>query len=110
MRAPIGLAFPALWLLPGQTPIHAAKWPTLGKLETGLDQLGPLLAQMAARELGHLGRALPAADQGAQNGPAGDSEDVTDHPRQIDVGGLQQLDRTAPLAAPRLDEGAAVAR
>jgi len=45
----------------------------------GLDRLGPLLAQMAARELGHLGRTLPAADQGAQNGPAGDSEDVTDH-------------------------------
>ncbi len=86
----------------------------------GVDHHTALLAQPAPDELAHLDRAVPALDQRAQDGPprhpevacprAGRRPDPwADHPGELDVGRLQQLDQTAALGALVLDQRAPVA-
>src|SRR5579871_3607329 len=64
----------------------------------GIDQLVQLLAQLAAGELGHFGRTVPAEDEGAQDGPSRDAKDIAHDARKLDIGGFQKLDQTAPFA------------
>src|SRR3954469_19529723 len=76
----------------------------------GLNQLGALAAQLASgegRDL--LGRAA-AGDKRPQHGAAGDAEDVAHHARQLDVGRLQQSQKTVAFRRLRLDALAAIAQ
>jgi hypothetical protein len=53
---------------------------------------------------------LLAGDQGLQDGPPGDPEDVADDAGQLDVGGFQELDQAAPLRRLGFDQRAAIAQ
>jgi hypothetical protein len=77
--------------------------------DQGLLEQGDLGAQATLGQLGqHLGVA-DAGDQGLQHRPAGDTQDVGGHTRQLDAGVLQQLLQPLGLAGAFLDHGLAVA-
>ena len=62
------------------------------------------------REVGHLLGRCTALDQGLEHGPAGDAEDIAGDARQLDVGGLQQLEQPVALGRLALHQLAAVAQ
>jgi hypothetical protein len=66
-------------------------------------------AHHAPRHLGEHCRIPLPGDQRAEHRPAGDSEDVADHRRQLQLGVLEQFLRSLLLAGSFLDEGAPVA-
>jgi hypothetical protein len=72
----------------------------------GVDHQSALLAQPITDELADLDGTPPALDQRPQ---ARHPEDVADHPGELDVGRLQQLDQTPALGALVLDQRAPVA-
>ena len=73
-------------------------------------QIGALAAQLALGEIRHrLGRGL-ARDQRPEHRPAGHAEDVAGDARQLDVGGLQELQEPVAFGRLALHQLAAVAQ
>ena len=74
------------------------------------DQIGALAAQLPSGEIRHrLGRGL-ALDQRPEHRAAGHAEDVAGDARQLDVGGLQELQEPVAFGRLALHQLAAVAQ
>src|SRR5271157_2048465 len=74
------------------------------------DQIGALAAQLALGEIRHrLGRGL-ALDQRPEHRAAGHAEDIAGDARQLDVGGLQELQEPVAFGRLALHQLAAVAQ
>ena len=72
-------------------------------------ELGHLLAQRALGEAGHLLRARLSRQKSPQHELARGAEDVAENARELDVGGLEELEQAVPLRAAYLDQLAAIA-
>jgi hypothetical protein len=75
----------------------------------GLAQLGELLAQLAAGEVGQRRRIPGALDESGEHRPAGDAEDFRGDRAPLDAGVLKDLVEALDLAGAFLDERLAVA-
>ncbi len=67
-------------------------------------QLGQFATQPTARQSGDLSRSRRALDQRPKHRYPGDPENVARHTRQLDVGGLQQLEQTVALGRAGVDQ------
>src|SRR2546430_631289 len=93
-RLALPARLPALWLLPGETPAHAAACRAVGKMLMSIpssammffelasqcegEAVG-LAAQTSPRQLGHVLRRGRALDQCPQHRPTGDAKDIARH-------------------------------